>query len=397
MRSIGSSSTAEMPAPASPSVRAGVGLLGRWYDVNAYCLGAPREGRVGILFNDVSGRRNAEDALRELNKTLEDGSRRPSPSARPPRRRCGRARRWRPWASSPAASRTTSTTCWRRSSGSLDLLGRRIGGRGRSARRYVDAAIEGARRAATLTQRLLAFSRQQPLRPEALDVNRLVQGMRNCSRRRWGRGSRSRRCWPGALAGAGRPQPARERDPEPGVNARDAMPDGGRLTIETANAISTGATRRDHPGLRAGQYVRIAVTDTGDGMSAEVLARAFDPSSPPRRSGKGTGLGLSQVYGFVKQSGGHVKIYSSRAGTTVRIYLPRLGDAAPAAGRRRPAICPGRGAGGRPGRRGRGRVRALRSRRCGSSATGCWRRRTARRRCASWTRIRRSTCCSPTS
>ena len=210
--------------------------------------------------------------------------------------------------------------------GSLDLLGRRIGVHDPRARRYVDAAADGARRAALLTQRLLAFSRQQPLRPESIDANKLVAGMSDLLRRSLGSDVHLETVLAGELWRT-------HADPNQlenvilnlAVNARDAMPEGGRLTIETQNTHLDTRYVAAELGVSAGQYVLIAVTDTGFGMPAEVIAKAFEPFYTTKEVGKGTGLGLSQVYGFVKQSGGHVKIDSEPGhGATVTIYLPRL-------------------------------------------------------------------------
>jgi PAS domain S-box-containing protein len=210
--------------------------------------------------------------------------------------------------------------------GSLELLGRRLAGGDPRAQRYVDAAAEGARRASLLTQRLLAFSRQQPLQPEAIDVNKLVAGMSDLLRHSIGADIRLETVLAGGLWRT-------HADPNQlenivlnlAVNARDAMPQGGRLTIETQNAHLDERYAAAQPGTVAGQYVLIAVTDTGTGMSTAVIEKAFDPFFTTKAVGKGTGLGLSQVYGFVKQSGGHVKIYSEvNQGTTIKIYLPRL-------------------------------------------------------------------------
>ena len=210
--------------------------------------------------------------------------------------------------------------------GSLDLLRRRIGTEDARAARYIDAAADGARRAANLTQRLLAFSRQQPLRPEAIDVNRLVGGMSDLLRHSLGGDVQLETVLAGGLWRT-------HADPNQlenvilnlAINARDAMPAGGRLTIETQNAHLDNRYVAAHPGLAAGQYVLVAVSDTGTGMPPEVIAKAFDPFFTTKEVGKGTGLGLSQVYGFVKQSGGHVKIYSEPGqGTTIKVYLPRL-------------------------------------------------------------------------
>lgn len=210
--------------------------------------------------------------------------------------------------------------------GSLDLLGRRLGTADERAQRYVDAAADGARRAALLTQRLLAFSRQQPLRPEPIDANRLVAGMSDLIRRSLGTAIHLETILAGGLwRSHADPNQLENVVLNLSVNARDAMGEVGRLTIETQNAYLDHRYVAAHPGLAPGQYVLLAVTDTGSGMPPEVIARAFDPFFTTKEVGKGTGLGLSQVYGFVKQSGGHVKIYSEPGiGTTVKVYLPRF-------------------------------------------------------------------------
>jgi PAS domain S-box-containing protein len=210
--------------------------------------------------------------------------------------------------------------------GSLELLDRRVGSSDPRARHYAEAAIDGARRAAVLTQRLLAFSRRQPLQPETLNVNRLVSGMSDLLRRSLGPEIRLETVLAGGLWQI-------HADPNQlesvilnlGVNARDAMPGGGRLTIETQNAFLDSRYSAKNVGVPAGQYVLIGVSDTGVGMPPDVAEKAFDPFFTTKDVGKGTGLGLSQVYGFVKQSGGHVKIYSEPGqGTTIKIYLPRV-------------------------------------------------------------------------
>jgi CheY-like chemotaxis protein len=189
----------------------------------------------------------------------------------------------------------------------------------------------GAQRATALTQRLLAFARRQPLAPKPINVNGLVQGLSEFIRRTLGEEVDLE-----VVGSAGLWQvEADQGELEAAilnlvVNARDAMPEGGKLSIETSNAFLDEAYCRDQMDIKAGQYVLIAVTDTGSGMDREVLDRAFEPFFTTKQAGQGTGLGLSQVYGFVKQSNGHVKIYSERGeGTTVKIYLPRLLGATP--------------------------------------------------------------------
>ncbi|PZU07294.1 MAG: histidine kinase [Sphingomonas sp.] len=210
--------------------------------------------------------------------------------------------------------------------GSLDMARRRLSGREPAgAVRYIDGAIEGAERAATLTSRLLAFSRRQPLEPKVIDANRLVAGMSEMFRRTLGDNIRVET----VLAGGLWPICADPAQVESAllnlaVNARDAMPDGGKLTIETGNAELDDAYARLHDEVTAGQYAVLSITDTGAGMSAEVMSRAFDPFYTTKEIGRGTGLGLSQVFGFLKQSNGHIKIYSEvGAGTTVKLYFPR--------------------------------------------------------------------------
>jgi PAS domain S-box-containing protein len=210
-------------------------------------------------------------------------------------------------------------------SGSLELLDRRIGPDEPRSKRLISSALEASRRAGTLTQRLLAFSRQQPLKPEVLDINKLVSNMSDLFRHSIGTHIQLET----VLAGGAWRIHADQNQLENvllnlAVNARDAMPDGGKLTIETQNAHLDQRYALNEPGILPGQYVLIAVTDTGTGMPEEVISKAFDPFFTTKEVGKGTGLGLSQVYGFVKQSGGHIKIYSELGeGSTIKIYLPR--------------------------------------------------------------------------
>jgi len=189
-----------------------------------------------------------------------------------------------------------------------------------------EMALQGAHRAVALTSRLLAFSRQQPLAPQALDANKLVAGICEMLRRTLGEAVALET----VLAGGLWLSFADFNQLENAVlnlalNARDAMPNGGKLTIETANCHLDETYVGDiaEP-VAQGQYVMIAVTDTGSGMDKATLDKAFEPFFTTKEVGRGTGLGLSQVYGFVRQSAGHVKIYSELGeGTTVKIYLPR--------------------------------------------------------------------------
>jgi signal transduction histidine kinase/ActR/RegA family two-component response regulator len=189
----------------------------------------------------------------------------------------------------------------------------------------LDGALDAAQRAALLTSRLLAFSRQQPLAPKSLNLNRIIGNMSEMIARTIGEVVRVETVLAGGLWTAKVDVSQIENALlNLCVNARDAMPLGGTLTIETANAhLDENYARQNHD-VVAGQFVQIAVTDTGTGMTPEVMASAFDPFFTTKGVGKGSGLGLSQVFGFVKQSGGHLKIYSEvDQGTTIKLYLPR--------------------------------------------------------------------------
>jgi len=209
--------------------------------------------------------------------------------------------------------------------GNLDIALRRLERGGGGVERYLGHARDGATRAAMLTQRLLAFARQSPLSPATVELNGLVAGMSELLRRTLGERIELETVLGGGLWRAQvDPNQLESAIVNLAVNARDAMPEGGRLTIETGNAYLDDRYVAREIGVAEGQYVMIAVSDVGSGMSMDVLAKVFDPFFTTKPVGKGTGLGLSMIYGFVKQSGGHVKIYSEPGqGTTVKLYLPR--------------------------------------------------------------------------
>jgi len=215
-------------------------------------------------------------------------------------------------------------------SGSLELMRIRADqGRTAEVSRYIDVATASANRAAALIHRLLAFSRRQTLEPTPIEANRLVSGMVELFRRTVGPGiwvetRLAQELWPISCD----PNQLESALLNLVINARDAMPDSGHVLIETTNA--TLPDRRGPPrerpasGVPAGDYVALSAIDDGSGMSAEVMARAFDPFYTTKPIGQGTGLGLSMIYGFVQQSGGHVRMRSTEGrGTTVTIYLPR--------------------------------------------------------------------------
>jgi PAS domain S-box-containing protein len=218
-------------------------------------------------------------------------------------------------------------------SGNLELLKNRVAkGRTEHLDRYIDAALEGSRRAAALTHRLLAFSRRQTLDPKLTDVDHLVDGMADLIRRTVGPSIAmdvlaTRGLWPTLVD----PPQLENALLNLCLNARDAMPDGGQLLIETSNRHLDADEARALD-LPAGDYVALCVSDNGSGMADEVLKRAFDPFFTTKPIGMGTGLGLSMIYGFARQSGGGVHIDSTPGrGTRVCIYVPACNESSPVA------------------------------------------------------------------
>lgn len=211
---------------------------------------------------------------------------------------------------------------------SLTLAQKRLAKGAGNIDQLLEGALDGAQRAATLTSRLLAFSRQQPLEPKSLNLNRIVGGMSEMISRTIGEAVKVETVLSGGLWTTNVDVSQMENALlNLCVNARDAMSNAGSLTIETNNAHLDEMYARENPEVQPGQYVLIAVTDTGTGMTPEVLSAAFEPFFTTKAVGKGSGLGLSQVFGFVKQSGGHLKIYTEVGhGTTIKLYLPRSFD-----------------------------------------------------------------------
>jgi signal transduction histidine kinase/FixJ family two-component response regulator len=210
----------------------------------------------------------------------------------------------------------------------------------------LDMAMRGARSAAQLTHRLLAYARRQPLKPERLELNRQVAGMSELLRHTLGEAINietvlAAGLWPAFVDG----NQVENAILNLAINARDAMPNGGRLTIETANVSLDEAYASRFGDVSAGQYVMLSVTDTGTGIAPELMKNIFEPFFTTKPAGEGSGLGLAMVHGFVKQTGGHVRIYSEVGqGTSVKVYLPRLvesEDAASAPATRAPAPASG--------------------------------------------------------
>jgi PAS domain S-box-containing protein len=301
-------------------------------------------GMIGAV-GDITARREVEARLRELNETLEQrvadeiGRRADAEDA------LRQAQKMETLGQLTGGVAHDFNNLLQIIRGNLEILGRNLPEDAERLRRATETALRGTERASILTQRLLAFSRRQPLAPKPIDLNLLVSNMSDLLHRTLGETI--------AVATTLAPDLWRiEADPNQlensilnlAVNARDAMPDGGRLTIETANVELDARHAAHHAGAAAGDHVLLAICDNGSGMEAATIERAFEPFFTTKDVGKGTGLGLSMVYGFVRQSGGHVAIESERGGgTTVRLYFPRRGGEAAEAepGEAKPAAAAG--------------------------------------------------------
>ena len=299
--------------------------VGRHIEVSAARIEPASRRQVSVMFRDITPRRQAEDAVLALNETLEQRVAERTAELMEAEERLRQAQKMEAVGQLTGGLAHDFNNLLAGISGSLEIITTRLSqGRLADVDKYVVAAQGATRRAAALTHRLLAFSRRQTLDPRPTNVNALVTGMTDLIQRTVGPGIvvetvGAAALWP-TLVDGGQLENALLNL---AINARDAMPDGGRITIETANKWLDRGAARSHD-MPEGQYLSLCVTDTGTGMTATTIDRAFEPFFTTKPLGQGTGLGLSMIYGFAKQSGGQVRIYSEVGqGTTVCIYLPR--------------------------------------------------------------------------
>jgi PAS domain S-box-containing protein len=284
---------------------------------------------IGAML-DLTERKLAETALRELNETLETRVSERTAELMAAQDALRQAQKMEAVGQLTGGLAHDFNNLLTGISGSLEMMQIRVAqGRTADVERYVNAAQGAAKRAAALTHRLLAFSRRQTLAPKPTNVNALVSGMEELIRRTVGpeielETVNTAGLWPSLID----PSQLENAVLNLCINARDAMPDGGTITIETANRWIDWRMAEQR-GMEPGQYISLCVSDTGTGMAPDVIAKAFDPFFTTKPIGEGTGLGLSMIYGFAKQSGGSVAIYSEVGqGTMVCVYLPRhLGEA----------------------------------------------------------------------
>ncbi len=300
-------------------------LDNRWFDVHAFRIGDPDDRQVAALFTDITDRRRSEQALHELNETLEQRI------AEAIAEREVTAEALRQSQKMEAIGQLTGGLAHDFNNmltgviGSIDLIRRFLeSGRTDQVFRYLEAAETSAQRAAALTARLLAFGRRQSLDIRPTDVNHLVRGMEDLLRRTLGEQISLAVDLAEGLPPAGTDANQLENAMlNLCLNARDAMPDGGHLTIETTTMQLDPGFAHTGEDLQPGEYVVLSVSDDGQGMSTETMAKVFEPFFTTKPIGQGTGLGLSMIYGFLKQSGGHVRIHSELAiGTSVKLFLP---------------------------------------------------------------------------
>lgn len=303
---------------------------GRHLSLSSFRIEPPELKQVAVLFQDVTDRKRTDAKLRHLNETLEARIAQALEEHARTEEALRQAQKMEAVGQLTGGLAHDFNNLLAGISGAFEMIGARLAqGRTDDVERYLGAGQGAARRAAALTHRLLAFSRRQTLAPKAIVINRLMADFVELVRRTVGPSIdvemvAAAGLWP-TLVDANQLENALLNLC---INGRDAMPDGGRITIETGNRWLDERTAREH-GLEAGQYVSVCVSDTGSGIDKETLERVFDPFFTTKPIGQGTGLGLSMVYGFARQSNGHVRIYSEVGqGTMVCLYLPRhLGEA----------------------------------------------------------------------
>ncbi|MGE7205697.1 PAS domain-containing protein [Sphingomonas sp. NPDC019816] len=284
--------------------------------------------QADVLARQVRHRERAEAQLRQLNETLENRVIEEIGERRQAERALAQAQKMETIGKLTGGVAHDFNNLLQVVSGNLQLLGKDVAGNARAEQRVANA-MAGVSRGSKLASQLLAFGRRQALEPKVVNVTRFVQGMDDMLRRAIGEGVEIETVVGGGLWNTFI-DPAQIENAllNLAINARDAMNGQGKLTIELANAHLDDDYARTHEEVAPGQYVMLAVSDTGCGMTPQIIEKVFEPFFSTKSEGKGSGLGLSMVYGFVKQSGGHVKIYSEvDHGTTIKLYLPRALEA----------------------------------------------------------------------
>ena len=321
----------------------------RYLSLYAFRLDPPEKRQVGVLFQDITARKKAETELIEFNRSLEQRVEDERARFVAAEEALRQAQKMEAVGQLTGGLAHDFNNLLAGITGSLEMIGTRLAqGRSSDVEKYLSAAQGATRRAAALTHRLLAFARRQTLSPRPLVVNDLLADLVELVRRTVGpeiavESVAAAGLWPTSVDANQLENALLNLC----INARDAMPDGGRLTIETANKWLDSATARQH-GLDEGQYVTVCVSDTGVGIDKDTLEKVFEPFFTTKPIGEGTGLGLSMVYGFARQSHGHVRIYSEVGqGTMVCLYLPRHFGEVEAAEARPTADAPLLGSGGR--------------------------------------------------